>query len=284
MVLQYKHLILGGVVQRTIQPKYPSLASGFTIVELLIVVVVIAILATITIVSYNNITKRSTESLLKADLNTAAKKLGIIQAETGNYPSEEVFNDKINTFSQTDVISYSPTGVGGIGYCLVMASPKYSDLTYSIDQTGSIHQDGNCVSPVANNGPSTPENCFVYRTDPDNSNVSQITDYNVAQAGCGPNVVIPSSLGGKPVTAIGIGAGGYGFYGKGLTSVVIPETAETIGLYAFFNNQITTVTIPQDLLMMGAYSFSNNPGIVCHVPTGSSFGDVNTGCTSRVFY
>ena len=57
---------------------------GFTIVELLIVVVVIAILAAITIVAYNGITANARDSALKADLNTAAKKAGIAQAETGS--------------------------------------------------------------------------------------------------------------------------------------------------------------------------------------------------------
>lgn len=49
--------------------------SGFTIVELLIVVVVIAILAAITIVSYNGITARANDSSVRAGLSSAAKKL-----------------------------------------------------------------------------------------------------------------------------------------------------------------------------------------------------------------
>lgn len=48
---------------------------GFTIVELLIVIVVIAILAAITIVAYNGIMQRATITSLQADLSTANKKL-----------------------------------------------------------------------------------------------------------------------------------------------------------------------------------------------------------------
>lgn len=44
--------------------------SGFTIVELLIVVVVIAILAAITIVAYNGIQTRATESKVRTDIAT----------------------------------------------------------------------------------------------------------------------------------------------------------------------------------------------------------------------
>ena len=51
--------------------------NGFTIVELLIVVVVIAILAAITIVSYNGITTQANNSAVKSGLSTAAKKLTV---------------------------------------------------------------------------------------------------------------------------------------------------------------------------------------------------------------
>jgi len=59
---------------------------GFTIVELLIVVVVIAILAAITIVSYNGITSRANESAIKAQAATYQKKAELYQSEVGYYP------------------------------------------------------------------------------------------------------------------------------------------------------------------------------------------------------
>lgn len=62
--------------------------QGFTIVELLIVIVVIAILAAITIVSYNGITARANTSAAAASASTVQKKAELYAADgpTGRYP------------------------------------------------------------------------------------------------------------------------------------------------------------------------------------------------------
>lgn len=84
--------------------------SGFTIVELLIVVVVIAILAAITVVSYNGITGQAKETALKSDLRNASTQLQLEMLNTGSFPSDTTnltksadttfgtFNRTANTF------------------------------------------------------------------------------------------------------------------------------------------------------------------------------------------
>jgi prepilin-type N-terminal cleavage/methylation domain-containing protein len=62
-------------------------SRGFTIVELLIVIVVIAILAAITIVSYNGIQNRANETAVQSDMRNMANLVEQHAATTGNYPA-----------------------------------------------------------------------------------------------------------------------------------------------------------------------------------------------------
>lgn len=57
--------------------------KGFTIVELLVVVVVIGILAAITVVAYSNVQQRSRDADRKADIATIKKMLLLYQADNG---------------------------------------------------------------------------------------------------------------------------------------------------------------------------------------------------------
>lgn len=50
-----------------------SKKDGFTIVELLVVIVVIGILAAISVVSYNGVSKKAVEASLVADLSSFKK-------------------------------------------------------------------------------------------------------------------------------------------------------------------------------------------------------------------
>ena len=61
--------------------------SGFTIVELLIVIVVIAILAAISIVAYNGIQQRGRDGQRKADISTIKKALEMYRLDNNTYPS-----------------------------------------------------------------------------------------------------------------------------------------------------------------------------------------------------
>lgn len=60
--------------------------QGFTIVELLIVIVIIGILAAITIVAYNGIQARSRDSARIAKIKSIAKSIELYKVDNGTYP------------------------------------------------------------------------------------------------------------------------------------------------------------------------------------------------------
>lgn len=61
-------------------------AYGFTIVELLIVIVVIGILAAITIVAYNGMQQRAEVAAAKVDLRNIATRMELHRTHYGKYP------------------------------------------------------------------------------------------------------------------------------------------------------------------------------------------------------
>lgn len=61
--------------------------SGFTIVELLVVIVVIAILASISMVAFNGVQQRARDSQRKSDIATIQKVLAIYYSDKGGYPA-----------------------------------------------------------------------------------------------------------------------------------------------------------------------------------------------------
>lgn len=104
--------------------------KGFTIVELLIVVVVIAILAAITIVAYNGITNQSRRASMQNNLQQTAKLIESYKIETGSYPiGLGVLNKGAGVRSNNDS-RYAYT-LDGVNYLLSIGSANSND-TYKV--------------------------------------------------------------------------------------------------------------------------------------------------------
>jgi general secretion pathway protein G len=60
--------------------------TGFTIVELLIVIVVVAILASVSVVAYSGVQNKANDTTVQSDLYNFAKKITMYHANNGEYP------------------------------------------------------------------------------------------------------------------------------------------------------------------------------------------------------
>lgn len=61
-------------------------SAGFTLLELIIVIAVIGILATVTLPNLKNVPRRAAEAVLKTDLSTFRKVIDEYRADKGSYP------------------------------------------------------------------------------------------------------------------------------------------------------------------------------------------------------
>lgn len=119
--------------------------KGFTIVELLIVVVVIAILAAITIVSYNGITQRARSSMAQNAVSDAKKKLEIYAINNSEtYPSD--LSAAGLSGSSSVAYQYSVNNsTSPKGYCVTATAGDVSyyiasNFTYTSGSTSTVNQ------------------------------------------------------------------------------------------------------------------------------------------------
>lgn len=123
---------------------------GFTIVELLIVVIVIGLLITITAVSYTNVTQRAVIASIKSDLSNASTKLKVFMAENNYYPNSisdcptpSDSNICLNASMKGTLFSYSVNN---------LTSPQTFSLTAT--NGGNIYSISNDSSILATTIPS----------------------------------------------------------------------------------------------------------------------------------
>lgn len=131
-----------------------SKMPGFTIVELLIVVVVIAILATLTIVAYNGIQNRGRTSTAAANGNLITKKAELFNTVNSVYPSYCQFTT--STMVPTGTTPSSGTGPGTCvaGGAAVSAEVKLDNvnmltpaaMTSVISAGGTVVQYKKCTT------------------------------------------------------------------------------------------------------------------------------------------
>lgn len=142
--------------------------SGFTIVELLIVIVVIGILAAITIVAYNGVQNRANEAAVKSNLASLVKALEIYKTNSpgGTYPiaGTNTQRQELETIQfRASTGSYSTTfntnlsyfsAQNGTGYVL-LATAKTGTAFYVKNGGSTIYTYDNGSTPTYPNSDAT---------------------------------------------------------------------------------------------------------------------------------
>lgn len=159
--------------------------KGFTIVELLIVVLVIAILAAITIVSYNGITARAQNSNLQSVITQLQRALEVHKTLTGSYP---VTQSVALTASGTNAVAYADAG------CQAPLTAPGSIITEDwIPGLETSLPSSSDYRP----GPVSYYGCFIYQSD---GNQYILSAWNMAQGGPQTNSPLYRRIGFREMT------------------------------------------------------------------------------------
>lgn len=143
----HNRVIIISSMQNTVRnASLAPVSRGFTIVELLIVIVVIGILAAIVIVAYNGISQRAAEVSYKNAAASILKKAEVYRATRGVYPGTAADNGQSIDFytgvSNPDIAAQLPNGLkafyydeSSVGAPLTTSTYPYTTLKSAADGT-----------------------------------------------------------------------------------------------------------------------------------------------------
>jgi len=261
---------------------------GFTIVELLIVIVVIGILAAITIVAYNGIQDKARVVVLQSDMSNAAKTLELSSATSGTYPVDQPAAEAALSASPGTTYQYTYTAASNT-YCLTGTN---SDIAYMVSSASPTPAVGVCSGDVAPGGggsnppaavvPSAPTavsasggdaRATVSWTGSSDNGGSSITGYVVTANPGGMTATAGSAGTSAIVTGLSNGTS-YTFTVKATNAVGSSSASGGSNAVtpAAAPNTSVTMTSEQVWTLQQVYDWNPNWSNVAYTPPSGSFG------------
>ena len=84
--------------------------SGFTIIELMTVIIVLGILVAVVVVGYNGVQGRSRDAIRRSDISNITKALEQYYDDNGTYPAATYRSDNINWSTFSTALNGGPGG------------------------------------------------------------------------------------------------------------------------------------------------------------------------------
>ncbi len=131
--------------------------EGFTLVELLVVIIILVVLTGIAIPSYILINNKARETAAEAEMNNIAKSLEIYITDNHTYPAEGDFPDKLRTSGIMTHISGNDTWGNAYQYS------SSSGSSYVLKSYGINKIDGGNDDIVFTNGIMTEDGAYQNR-------------------------------------------------------------------------------------------------------------------------
>ncbi len=130
-----------------------SFQEGFTLVELLIVIAIIGILATLLMTNFIGIRQRARDAQRKADVRQIQSALELYRADTGSYPPAVGSNGLTTTCPTPQAFVNSGTGTTYMAQvpCDPLGVSYYHSGNYFYKQTTSGYELGTCLENTADN-------------------------------------------------------------------------------------------------------------------------------------
>jgi len=124
------------------------IVPGFTVVELLVVIVVIGILAAITVVSYTAVSQKATVASLQSELTDVSRELSLFQVLNENFPAtidctqaDSATNKCLKSDSGT-TYAYTVNNINSARFYCITASKN--SIMYRVGSDGVVTK-GNCL-------------------------------------------------------------------------------------------------------------------------------------------